>query len=206
MPDNGYLETKIPAYYLCSNRNTGRQKEVQASWSGCFPLARQICIWNKLRWHSQVQKWVDMWVVSHIHTWPTHTHAQAKTIHYTHCPVTDSALSAVVSLSLCFSIHWSGFTSVLCSCHFPDWNVPWFHVAQDKVQSLSLRNLLSVVLSIIYKIMHPPFPSDVQVLSPRSSEHVILPGKSNLADVIQLVWSEMTLKDSSGPNKMTEPL
>ena len=144
--------------------------------------------------------------LSHPHMTNTHTYTGKDNTLRIHCPVTDSALSALVSLSLCFSIHCSGFNSVLCSHHFRDWNVPWFCVVQDKVQNLSLKNLLSVVLSIIYKIMYPPPPSDVQVLSPRSSEHAILPGKRHLADMIQLVWSEITLNDSSGPNKITGPL
>ena len=207
MHDNNYLETKTPACYLCSNRNTVRQEEVQASESGCFPLAMQMFIWNSSgSVHKYRSGWIYEWSLTSTHDQHTHTYTGKDNTLRTHCPVTDSALSALVSLSLCFSIHCSGFNSVLCSHHFPDWNVPWFCVVQDKVQNLSLKNLLSVVLSIIYKIMYPPSPSDVQVLSPRSSEHAILPGKRHLADMIQLVWSEITLNDSSGPNKITGPL
>ena len=84
--------------------------------------------------------------LSHPHMTNTHTYTGKDNTLRIHCPVTDSALSALVSLSLCFSIHCSGFNSVLCSHHFRDWNVPWFCVVQDKVQNLSLKNLLRYMM------------------------------------------------------------
>lgn len=115
MPDNGYLGTKIPAYYLCSPQEYWEAERGAGLPSGCFPLARQICIWNKLRWRFTIQKWVDMGVlVSHIHTWPTHTcTGKDNTLH----TLSSDRLSTLCSslLSLCFSS--IGLALPLCFAH-----------------------------------------------------------------------------------------